>query len=109
MMKPLLTEVNKVIFEVKQEDANQEKVDLLLTAEEFAFWLKQGKLKARGAALALTPVETEWEGNKLRHYEITGLSNGGRVTVRGADISVLLQESFPELELKIRPVRKISA
>ena len=108
MMKPLLTEANKVIFEVKQEDANQEKVDLLLTAEEFAFWLKQGKLKARGAALALTPVDTEWEGNKLRHYEITGLSNGGRVTVRGADISVLLQESFPELELKIRPVRKIS-
>ena len=107
MMKPLLTEVNKVIFEVKQEDANQEKVDLLLTGEEFAGWLKQGKLKPRGAALALTPVETEWGGNKLKHYEITGLSNGGRVTVRGADVTVLLQESFPELSLKIRPVRKI--
>jgi lysyl-tRNA synthetase class 2 len=106
MMKPLLSEVNKVIYDVKDEEAQNVKVDLLLTAEEFAAWLKQGKLKPRGEALALTPVETDWEGNKLKHYEITGLSNGGKVTVRGADISVLISETFPGIEVKTRPVRK---
>ncbi len=106
MMKPLLSEVNKVIYDVKDEEAQNVKVDLLLTAEEFAAWLKQGKLKPRGEALALTPVETDWEGNKLKHYEITGLSNGGKVTVRGADVSVLISETFPGIEVKTRPVRK---
>ena len=106
MMKPLLSEVNKVIYEVKDDEAQNVKVDLLLTAEEFAAWLKQGKLKPRGGALALTPVETDWEGNKLKHYEITGLSNGGKVTVRGADVSVLITETFPGIEVKTRPVRK---
>jgi lysyl-tRNA synthetase class 2 len=106
MMKPLLSDVNKVIYDVKDEEAQNVKVDLLLTAEEFAAWLKQGKLKPRGEALALTPVETDWEGNKLKHYEITGLSNGGKVTVRGADISVLISETFPGIEVKTRPVRK---
>ncbi len=106
MMKPHLGEVNKIIYDVKDDESEQQKVDLLLTAEEFSTWLQQGKLKPRGAAVALTPVETVWEGQKLKHYEITGLSNGGRVTVRGADISVMIAESFPSVELKIRPVRK---
>lgn len=106
LMKPLLGEVNKVIYEVTDDESEQQKVDLLLTAEEFAAWLKAGKLKPRGGAVALTPVETEWEGNKLKHYEITGLSNGGRVTVRGADVSVLISETFPSIELKVRPARK---
>jgi len=34
------------------------------------------------------------------------LSNGGRVTVRGADVSVLISETFPSIELKVRPARK---
>jgi hypothetical protein len=105
-MKPHLGEVNKVIYDVKDDEAEQAKVDLLLSVEEFAAWLKQGKLKPRGGAVALTPVETEWEGAKLKHYEITGLSNGGKVTVRGADVSFLLTETFPEIELKTRPTRK---
>jgi lysyl-tRNA synthetase, class II len=109
MMKPLLGEVNKVIYDVKDEDAHQDKVDLLLTAEEFAEWLKAGKIVPRGAAVALTPVETEWQGAKLRHYEITGFSNGGKVTVRGADVSVLISEKFPSIELKVRPVRKANS
>lgn len=106
MMKPHLGEVNKIIYDVKDDESEQQKVDLLLTAEEFSTWLQQGKLKLRGAAVALTPVETVWEGHKLKHYEITGLSNGGKVTVCGADISVMIAESFPSVELKIRPVRK---
>jgi hypothetical protein len=57
----------------------------------------------------LTPVETEWQGAKLRHYEITGFSNGGKVTVRGADVSVLISERFPSIELKVRPVRKANS
>lgn len=109
MMKPLLGEVNKVIYDVKDEDAQQDKVDLLLTAEEFAEWLQAGKIVPRGAAVALTPVETEWQGAKLRHYEITGFSNGGKVTVRGADVSVLISEKFPSIELKVRPVRKANS
>jgi len=106
MMKPLLGEVNKIIYDVKDEEAQQEKVDLLLTSDEFGAWLKAGKLKPRGAALALTPVETEWEGNKLKHWEITGLSNGGKVTVRSTDAPTLLADAFPGIELKTRPVRK---
>ena len=106
LMKPLLSEVNKVIYDVKDDDSQQQKVDLLLTAEEFAAWLKQGKLKPKGAALGLTPIETDWQGNKLKHYEISGLSNGGKVIVRCADVSVLLSETFPDVEIKTRPVRK---
>lgn len=109
MMKPLLGEVNKVIYDVKDEDAQQDKVDLLLTAEEFAEWLQAGKITPHGKAVALTPVETEWQGAKLRHYEITGFSNGGKVTVRGADVSVLISEKFPSIELKVRPVRKANS
>lgn len=106
LMKPHLGEVNKVIYEVSEEETDQRKVDLLLTAEEFAEWLAQGRLRPRGAAVALTPVETEWEGVKLKHYEITGLSNGGKVTVRGADVSLLISESFSGVELKVRPARR---
>ncbi|WP_051669624.1 lysine--tRNA ligase [Bryobacter aggregatus] len=106
MMKPLLGEVNKVIFEVKDEDAAQEKIDLLLGAEEFEALLKQGKLKPRGGAVALTPVETTWEGLKLKHDEVTGLSNGGKVTVRGADIAGLLEQYFPGTSVKRRPLVK---
>jgi lysyl-tRNA synthetase class 2 len=106
LMKPHLGEVNKVIYEVRDEESDGHRVDLLLTAEELAAWIQQGKLKPRGAGLAVTPVDAEWEGMKLRHYEISGLSNGGKVTVRGADVSVLLREAFPETSIKIRPARK---
>lgn len=106
MMKPHLSEVNKVIFEVKDADAEQQRVDLLLTAEEFEAWLKQGKIKPRGAAVGMTPVETEWAGTKLKHYEVSGLSNGGKVTVRGANVGLLLQEYFPGTEIKLRPAIK---
>lgn len=105
MMKPLLSEANKVIYDVKDE-ARQEKVDLLLSADEFSDWLTKGELKARGTAVAVTPVETEWQGNKLKHYEVSGLSNGGKVTVRGGDASAYLREAFPALEVKLRPIRK---
>jgi lysyl-tRNA synthetase, class II len=106
MMKPNLTEVNKILFDVKDEDANQDSVDIVLTADEFAAWLKEGKLKPKSAAIALTPIETEWQGIKLKHYELTGFNNNGRVTVRGADVSVLIRETFPETELKLRAPRK---
>jgi lysyl-tRNA synthetase class 2 len=106
LMKPHLGEVNKVIYEVRDEESDGHHVDLLLTAEELGAWIQQGKLKPRGAGLAITPVDAEWEGMKLRHYEISGLSNGGKVTVRGADVSVLLGEAFPTASIKIRPARK---
>lgn len=106
LMKPHLGEVNKVIYEVRDEESDGHHVDLLLTAEELGTWVQQGKLKPRGAGLAITPVDAEWEGMKLRHYEINGLSNGGKVTVRGADVSVLLAEAFPEVSIKVRPARK---
>jgi lysyl-tRNA synthetase class 2 len=106
MMKPTLSEVNKVIFEVKDADAVGEAVDLVLTGEEFAVWLEKGKLKAKGAAVAVTPVETVWNGEKLRHWEVTGLSNNGRVTVRGADAGALLAEHCKGVDVKVRGVRK---
>jgi lysyl-tRNA synthetase, class II len=108
MMKPLLSEANKVIYDVK-DDARQEKVDLFLTADEFADWLAKGKLKARGSAVAVTPVETEWQGNQLKHYEVSGLSNGGKVTVRGGDAAQLLRDAQPALEVKQRPARKANS
>ena len=106
MMKPLLSEANKVIFEVNDVDADQQRIDLLLTADEFESWLKQGKIKPRGAAVGLTPVETEFAGVKLKHYEVTGLTNGGKVTVRGANVGLLLQENFPGTEIKLRATIK---
>ena len=106
MMKPLLSEANKVIFEVNDVDADQQRIDLLLTADEFESWLKQGKIKPRGAAVGMTPVETEFAGVKLKHYEVTGLTNGGKVTVRGANVGLLLQENFPGTEIKLRATIK---
>lgn len=106
MMKPLLSEANKVIFEVNDGDAEQQRIDLLLTADEFESWLKQGKIKPRGAAVGMTPVETEFAGVKLKHYEVTGLNNGGKVTVRGANVGLLLQENFPGTEIKLRATIK---
>lgn len=109
MMKPLLSEANKVIYEVKDADANQDKVDLVLTSEEFGAWVAQGKLTPRGSAVAVTPVETEWNGQKLRHHEWTGFNNGGRVVVRGGDAAPMVAEKFPAITIKTRPVRKSGA
>jgi lysyl-tRNA synthetase class 2 len=100
MMKPTISEVNKIIYEVKDEDMPGQAVDLVLSVDDLSKLLKSGKLKPRGETIAITPVATEFAGHIARHQEIQGLSNGGKITVSGGDVTYLLSELFPTVKIK---------
>ncbi len=104
MMKPTVSEVNKVIYGVKEDDMPGAGVDLALTVDELSKLLAEGKLKPRGAKLSLTPVITEYS----RHQELNGLSNGGKVTVSGGDARPVLAERLPQVEVLVKPTVKLA-
>ncbi len=106
MMKPVVSDVNQIIYEVKAEDLPGAGVDLVLPMEDFSKLLSGGQLRPRGETISLTPVAAEFGGHIARHQEIVGLSNGGKITVSGGDVRILLSELFPAAKLKVNPIRQ---
>jgi lysyl-tRNA synthetase class 2 len=100
MMKPTISEVNKVIYDVKEEDLPGHGVDLVLSMDDLSKLLKSGHLRPAGETVTITPVATEFAGHIARHQEIQGLTNGGKITVSGADVTYLFSELFPQTKIK---------
>jgi lysyl-tRNA synthetase, class II len=82
LMKPQLTPVNRAIFGVSKNDQPEQSIDLTISQSDMESMLEKKLLKA-GPKVSITPVMNYFANRVIGHWELEGLSNGGKIHLSG--------------------------